>query len=184
MKTYRLLPDIKETRGMYWDFEDRVARFCEKYLPDTPKERLIQDIRSKWIQQPIGTGYWLVYNDQGEPCAHLCAYISAHFERPFVQFYQMEVDQGYNLLEVMHKVAEEIGKWVQRLNDVYKASNSPCRITYGESMTWIDTKIYERMFKNLGFSPKASRTVMRWDFSNLADAEAEPRSIALPQLVS
>ena len=165
MKTYRLLPELPGAWGRYEDFRERVRMFNAKYLPDSPTGSTIRDLDNKWINGAVGTGFWLAYNDAGQPCAHLCAYKSNYYEQPYIWFYQIEFDAGESILEPLHRVAEQIAGWVGSLNQIYELAKRPERITYGESASWVDPKIYERMFAHIGFTPKASRTIFRWNFN-------------------
>jgi len=166
MKIYRLLPDTHGSWGRYEDFEARIATFAEKYVPDTPRYWLTQDLRERWIKERgILTGYWIVYGDAGVSCGHLCAYLNWHYQTPFIYFDQIEFDPGESVLTVMHQVAAEIGEWVKALNALFAAKGQPqFKITHGKSASWIEPRIYERLFKNLGFTPKAAHTVYKWSF--------------------
>lgn len=185
MKTHRLLPDTPGSWARYEDFENRIRAFCRKYLPETPEVSLLAELRRKWVTAPLSTGYWIGYGDSGNPAAHLCSYISARFDLPFVEFCQVEFDAGESILGVLPQIGGEIAEWVSRLNRIYEAAGQRTRITSGESMTWIDPKIYERLFRGLGFGLKASRTVFRWDLTGVAETTGQPDGgLALPRLVS
>ena len=90
--------------------------------------------------------------------------MAAHYEQPYVQFYQIEFDSGQSILAPMQQVGGEVQNWVRSLNIIYREAKRDSRIRFAESSSWIDPEVYERLFKSLGFRPQAQRTVFRWGF--------------------
>lgn len=166
MKLYRLLPSIPGSWGRFEDFQMRMRVFAERFHLEAPIEPMLHDLTQKWINAPLSTGYWIVYDDSGLSCAHLCSYIADHYGQPYVSFYQTEIEHG-GAREIFHQVGPEIAAWVKGLNVIYERANpaNPLRITHGESTTWIEPQIYERLFRAMGFPLKASRTVFRWELT-------------------
>lgn len=105
-KTLRLIPD--DPNGWLWwpAFEARVKNFIELYLPRTDPKAVAQDLRLKWIQTPNMTSFWLAFDPDDKPIAHMAAWIVQNYNKPHIFVAQAEADEKYQITKVVKLVLE------------------------------------------------------------------------------
>ena len=159
---HRLLPDTPGSWARYEIFEDRVRAFLKEYLPRTNESRAVHDLRMRWIDRTIETGYYLACHEDGEPFGHLVSYVAHNFGEPYLLFWQIQMDQSPFALQAIREAGELIRKWVKVYNNILTAAKRQERLTRGESWSWIDPEIYLRLFRAAGFEIEAERHVFSW----------------------
>lgn len=163
MRIIRLLPDDPGAWELFEDFQNRCRAFIKRYMPETNEVLAIQMLREKWVRTPLDTGYWIgLHDDSNTSFGHLCGYLDAHFDVPYVQFWQIEMIDVPFALQAISQVGREVAEWIAGYNRLLATAGRTRFITYGESQTWIEPKLYERLFRNSGLDLKAHRYVYRW----------------------
>lgn len=167
---HRLLPDTPGSWGLYEIFERRVRAFLKEYLPETNETRAIHDLRVRWIERPLETGFFLAYEhdksptlgDGVYPFGHLCSYLADHYGTPYVLFWQIQIEKSPFALQAIREVGTLLQAWMTGYNRILEAAKRPERITYGESYAWIEPETYVRLFRSAGFEIRGERHVFRW----------------------
>ena len=181
MTIYRLLPDNQGDWARFELFEQRVRRFLRKYLPETPEVLAIQQLRMRWVQSPLDTGLWLAIDERGRSRGHLAAHTEFCYGQPFVLFWQMEIDHVVETSieaaeesgwQMISRIGHEVVQWIEAYNRILAAQGRQERITYGESHTWIEPKVYERLFRDSGMLLKDHRHLYRWTLPPSPNEEA------------
>jgi len=158
---HRLDPEKTGHWSLFEQFQGRVRLFMQKYLPQTPENIVLAFIRQRWVASAVTTGYWLGLKENGDSYGHLCSWVDEAWGQTYINFWQIEIDNEGGL-EAIAQVGKEVREWCEKFNGILQAQGRR-PIAYGESYTWIDPKVYERLFRHAGINIQAYRTVYRWE---------------------
>lgn len=169
MITIRLDRNNRDTWALYPLFEDRVIAFAERYTHNVPVSLLREKTMRRWVDDPLSAGYWLGL-DGNNAVAHLLSYLAwDDFQRPHIEFYQLESDKEHSLLPVLATVGAQVNAWVKAINLTFEQQGRQVRIQDGFLTTWHDYASYRRLVAQAGLEFDSERIVMRCSLGERTD---------------
>jgi hypothetical protein len=138
----RLSPDMPGHFALYGEFENRVIAFLEKYGINASEKIVRHDMRTRFMQQPALSGYFLIQRG-GKIVGHVCGWFIVNYGEPLVHIAQAEVDDPGAFVASLDALFPQFVGWLDQLDDLLKKENPPTRVVNLELITWHDTKKWE-----------------------------------------
>lgn len=183
MAIYRLRGDLLDSWGLYPVFEQRVIAFAEKYGLAANSDVLRQELRARFHNWPINSGYWLFTSDDETRAVtgHICGWLTGNCG--ILSTFMLE-QEGQFTPEQLHEWARLYGLWLDEINNsrgrVPYIMNAPL-VTKGEFVTPHPGDTWSRYLRRLGFETRTMQVVKferRLEPFSASDEERRPEGLA------